>query len=297
MQGTSNLTSTFIRAPLLRVSVPFILGLVSGRFLPVPMTLGWALVLCSFFLWIYLAWRTQVYGRRWQAGAVLFILLFAFGNLWQGVRSDLRRADHVGQLAEQASGWEVQVTEVISANGRTVRAWTDVRAALIDGQARPATGRMMVTLLHDSTRRAIRTTDRLLLASKAVPIDKTPNPGGFDVRQWAGTRAVYHESFAPLERWKLVSEPAPSGDIFERAQKQIATWLVGSGLPDRERGLVKAILLGLRDELDREQNQDFVRSGTIHVLAVSGAHVGIIYVAVLWGLVLLGKNRPGRIIR
>lgn len=49
--------------------------------------------------------------------------------------------------------------------------------------------------------------------------------------------------------------------------------------------------------MERDQNMAFVRSGTIHVLAVSGTHVGIIYVAVLWGLLFLGKARRGRIIR
>ncbi len=297
MHGSGNLTSAFIRAPLLRLSVPFILGLIAGRLIMVPMVVGWGIVLSSFGLWLYLAFRKQVYGQRWLSGMVLFAMVLSFGYLWQVIRSERGRADHIGQLAEQASGWEVEVSEVASANARTVRLWTSLRAAIVDGVPRPASGNLMVTLLHDSTRRSVQTSDRLVLAAKATCIDKVPNPGGFDVRQWAANRDVYHESFAALDRWNFVNERSRDKGFFTKARARISSWLLVSGLPDRERALVKAILLGMRDELARDQNQAFVRSGTIHVLAVSGTHVGIIYVAVLWGLVFLGKSKRGRLIR
>ena len=297
MHGSGNLTSAFIRAPLLRAAVPFILGLIIARLFMAPLTYGWSILLCSFGLWLYLSFRKQVYGLRWLSGVVLFVVLLSFGNLWQNLRSDLGRPDHVGQLADSATGWEVEVTEVASDNGRTVRAWAKARAAIKDGVARPASGDLMITILYDSTRRVVQAYDRIVLASKAIPIDKMPNPGGFDVRQWAANRGVYHECFAPLERWGHVSGSSYGKGLFEHARERISGWLLVSGLPDRERALVKAILLGMRDELARDQNQAFVRSGTIHVLAVSGTHVGIIYVAVLWGLIFLGKNRRGRLIR
>ena len=297
MHGSGNLTSAFIRAPLLRLSVPFILGLIAGRLLMVPTVVGWGIVLSSFGIWLYLAFRKQVYGQRWLSGVLLFAMVLSFGYLWQGIRSERGRADHIGQLAEQASGWEVEISEVASANARTVRLWTSVRAAIVDGVPRPASGNLMVTILHDSTRRSVQISDRLVLAAKATCIDKMPNPGGFDLRQWAGNRDVYHESFAALDRWNFVNERSRDKGFFNKARERISSWLVVSGLPDRERALVKAILLGMRDELARDQNQAFVRSGTIHVLAVSGTHVGIIYVAVLWGLVFLGKSKRGRLIR
>lgn len=297
MQGSGNLTSAFIRAPLLRAAVPFILGLVAGRMFMVPWTVGWIVVLCSFGLWLFLSFRKQIFGFRWLPGIGMFVLLLSFGSLWQNLRSDLGRVDHVGELTDTATGWEVEVTEVASDNGRTVRAWAKARTAIVDGQTQPASGGLMITLLHDSTRRTIQTYDRLMLASRATRIDKMPNPGGFDVRQWAASRDVYHECFTPMDRWDHASAASNSKGLFEQARERISGWLLVSGLPDRERALVKAILLGMRDELARDQNQAFVRSGTIHVLAVSGTHVGIIYVAVLWGLIFLGKDKRGRLIR
>ncbi|MBZ0205402.1 MAG: competence protein ComEC family protein [Flavobacteriales bacterium] len=297
MHGSGNLTSALIRAPLLRTALPFLAGLVLGRWIPLSLGIGWALLLMCFACWAFLAFRAQAYHTRWASGVVLSVLLVAFGAFWQGLHTDKGRSDHVEKLAAKATGWEVEVTELASVKERSVRAWTSARAAIIDGEARPASGGMLVTVLTDSTRGALQPGTRLMLASRAEPIGKVPDPGGFDLRQWAAGRGVQHECFAPLERWTLSGKPSSGKGIFELARERIAGWLLVSGLPDRERALVKAILLGMRDELDRDQNQAFVRSGTIHVLAVSGTHVGIIYVAVLWALIFLGKGKQGRLVR
>ena len=297
MQGSGTFTSAIIRAPLLRAGIPFILGLVLGLWLQISYTIGWGVVLLAFGLWLFLAFRKQQYGSRWASGLALFVLILAFGAMWQRLHAAESRKDYIGRLAAKASGWEVDVEEVASAKERSVRAWVEVRGAIVDGKAVPASGKMLVTLLRDSTRETPRTGDQLLLASRAAPIERIPNPGGFDVRQWAGGRGVGYECFAPDDRWFVLSSRPGGSGFFEKVRGRISAWLLRSGLPDRERALVKAILLGLRDELEPDQNQAFVRSGTIHVLAVSGSHVGIIYVAVLWGLLFLGKSKRSRILR
>lgn len=297
MHGSGTFASAIIRTPLLRAVIPFILGLVLGLWLPISFTFGWGVVLLVFLFWAFLSFRKQKYGSRWASGVALFVLLLGFGNLWQRLHSAESRKDSVGRLAASASGWEVEIAEVASAKERSVRAWVKARAAFIDGKVVPASGRMLVTLLRDSTRETPRTGDHLLLVSRATPIERIPNPGGFDVRQWAAGRGAGYECFASGDRWSvLCSRPGGLG-FFEKTRGRISGWLLRSGLPDRERALVKAILLGMRDELEPEQNQAFVRSGTIHVLAVSGTHVGIIYIAVLWGLIFLGKSTRGRLIR
>lgn len=297
MHGSSNLTSAFLRAPLLRAAIPFILGLLLARAFVVPLFITWGIVLLLAGTWAFLAFRKQEYRKRWQQGVALYLLLFTFGALWQRLHAEQLRADHLGNFLETATGWEVEVTEVASVGERTFRAWTEVEAGFVDGTARPASGRMLITLLRDSTKGTPRNGDRLVLASPAEKIDRIPDPGGFDVGQWAASRGVYHECFAPAERWDFRGGRSAKAGIFEHAQEQISRWLHKSNLPDRERALAKAILLGLRDELEPDQNQAWVRSGTIHALAVSGSHVGIIYIAVLWGLAFLGHARWGKFTR
>lgn len=296
MRNSDRLSSALARAPFLRAAVPFIAGLLLGRWMLPGLVAGWAWVIGLFIVWLWVSFRPQQYRWRWVPGAVFFALVLCIGVFWQALRDPLRRPDHVGGAFQAANGVVVEVEQVASARAGIVRAWAKARAVVDGAGARPASGGLLVTLLSDSSGRTVRAGDRLVLAAAVLPITKVPDPGGFDARQWAASRGVYHECFAPKEHWAFMGPPVEKSG-FEQMRDRISAWLKASGLPERERALAKALLLGIRDEMATDQNQAFIRSGTIHVLAVSGSHVGIIYVAVLWGLVFLGKGQRGRWLR
>jgi competence protein ComEC len=291
------LTRAFVRAPMLRAVLPFVLGLALGRAWPVPLVPAWVVVMGLAACFAFVSFRGQHYRSRWYNGAVLALLLVAVGVLWQRLHTTELQRDDVGRFAHNATGWVVRVDELASVNERTVRAWVDVQRAIVDGEPRVAQGRMLATVMRDTTVGDPQIGDRLLVEGQAEPIDRVPDPGGFDQRQWAAGHGTFHACFAPLGHWAFLGPKADHAGFFEHARRQITGWLHRCGLPDRERALVKAILLGLRDELEPDQNQAFVQSGTIHALAVSGSHVGIIYIAVLWGLSFMGKGPWGRIAR
>lgn len=297
MAVNSGFVRAFIRAPMLRAAVPFMLALFVARWRPLPLAWGWSFLALGLAVWLWAAFRHRSYAARWVHGAAFFLLVFAFGLLWQALHNDRAFRHHVDHFQERATGWELEVNAPPVDHGRTVRAWTVARAALVDGTWQPATGGVLLTLLTDSTRALPGQGDKLVVKAAVEPIARVPVPGGFDVRQWAAGRGVFHQAFAPAGRWRQAGDGHRGPDLFEQARTRINAWLRASGLPDRDRALVKALLLGQRDELDTDQTQAFVRSGTIHVLAVSGAHVGIIYAALLWALVWLAKDLRGRLVR
>jgi len=101
-----------------------------------------------------------------------------------------------------------------------------------------------------------------------------------------------------LRARRLEAEPAPPTPtaLLPRLRQAWAGALDRS-LPPREAGLAQALLLGLRGNLDPEMRRDFRASGTAHLLAVSGLHVGMVLAGGLalarwmaggyrWGLLL-----------
>lgn len=62
----------------------------------------------------------------------------------------------------------------------------------------------------------------------------------------------------------------------DRADALHGNRLLGRYLDHRRSALAAAVLLGAREQLDPEQKQAFRETGTIHLLAISGLHVGIL---------------------
>ena len=68
-------------------------------------------------------------------------------------------------------------------------------------------------------------------------------------------------------------------------------------LEGKEYAVVSALVAGYTDDLDIETMKAFADTGTLHVLSVSGMHVGIIYYVLNLLLLFLSKHRYGNILR
>ena len=64
------------------------------------------------------------------------------------------------------------------------------------------------------------------------------------------------------------------------------------GIDGKELGILSALTLGYREELDKDVQRAFSASGAMHVLAVSGLHTGIVWGIVVWILTLGGWRLP-----
>ncbi len=62
-------------------------------------------------------------------------------------------------------------------------------------------------------------------------------------------------------------------------------------LHDRQAGLASALLLGGREHMDWDRTEPFVTTGTVHLLAISGVHVGILALGFWWVARLLALRR------
>lgn len=292
-----NFFSVMARAPMVRLALPFALGIAVERSGWFPLWSALTLLVVTSIPVVAILLRRTVFERRWVRGVAVSSWFLVFGICWGALRDPLSRPTHV---AVDGAAVEERVLHITAINGiseKVVRADARVVSAMEDGEIRPRTGTIMLTLMRREGTADPLAGDELVVRSVVEPITRVPDPGGFDRRSWAASRGMYHETFAGPEQWAVIGHAWRWTDLFEPTRQRVSSWLAESGLPDRERALVKALVLGLRDELDHDQRDAFVRSGTIHVLAVSGTHVGFIYVMLLFMTKWWGHTARARRIR
>jgi competence protein ComEC len=109
-----------------------------------------------------------------------------------------------------------------------------------------------------------------------LPIPNEYNPGSFNQQKYWSTKRIYHKAYGSRAHWKEIK--AASGSLFyrDKAQQYISN-ILGRALKDSiSLGLMDALLLGNKSGLSADIMTDFKRTGAMHILAVSGLHVGIL---------------------
>lgn len=113
---------------------------------------------------------------------------------------------------------------------------------------------------------------------KLHPLPFNTNPMAFDYGEWLKKRGI--QAIAYLHADELLS--LEIGDGKHQSSFLEFRWAMISHLFSKLEGgaseeLLPALLLGYRSAVEQETRQDFMSSGVVHVLAVSGLHIGLMY--------------------
>lgn len=141
--------------------------------------------------------------------------------------------------------------------------------------------------------------DTLMIREGLRPVSGPKNPGQFDYRKYLERNGIYHQSYltpgsaqvmGPMKKWTVKK-------LAFMVHRRLAGILQESGLEERERATAQALLLGDKSQIDEETYQAYSSSGTIHILCVSGLHVGVIYLILDLLLGFLPANKSARWVR
>jgi competence protein ComEC len=175
---------------------------------------------------------------------------------------------------------------------------TFLKCAFIqDYKNNPISGYIQVMLPTDSMSENFRYGDMIAFSGAPQLLDKSKNPFEFDYAQFQHFRNIYYRIYLSEEQLKLLkrntgnrlfsSVYALRAYFIEVLHQHIATL--------DERAVAGAILLGYRDDMSNDIVQAYASSGALHVMSVSGLHVGIIFLALQFLLAWMDKYPKLRI--
>ena len=124
--------------------------------------------------------------------------------------------------------------------------------------------------------------DRFIFFSEIEPFKSLNNPDGFDYSQYMYNKGYAGYTFIRDGSWETLDRTS-SGFLIQGIQlrQKILDFYKSLNLNKDEFALLSAITLGYKDALSDDVKESFRATGTAHILAVSGMHIGIIYLVIL----------------
>jgi competence protein ComEC len=159
-------------------------------------------------------------------------------------------------------------------------------------------GNVLLNLQKDSVLEAVKIGDYLYFKTDFLTIDKPKNPYQFNYKSYLEKQGVQHQVF--LTNTKYLHKESSQNSIYKIAEgvrSRIEEKLQLNGFKGEELAVIKALILGQRNTISKELLQEYTKAGAIHILAVSGLHVGIILLILTSLFKPLEKLKNGKVIK
>lgn len=285
--------------PFFRHAIALLVGIFFTE--KYPQFIWWTICagLTAALVYGFLIWkheRRTIRPLSLMQGALLLLIFAALGSVLIYGSDPVRHADHISRAPEPPEAYEAVVTNLPEGRAKTYKVELQIRRGRVGGTYRPMSGRVMAYLSKGDSAHPTslpRYGDVWLVLRPPLPADPPLNPAEFDYRRHLAHRGITHQQYIlPWQRRVLTNEPPNHLTALAYRANHWADSLFTSRIGTRaEYGIVNAMLLGVRDDLDQSQYDTYAAAGAVHILSVSGLHVGILFVILSW---VLGRLAPGK---
>ncbi len=269
--------------PFVRLFFPFALGIVAAEYgLPLPMLFCNVMLCISMLCIAFLVARTIAFKWRWLFGIPLSIFLFLFGFQSVFYRNELNDAQHFKQfLTEQTEQMSLATVTDFSERANNYRLTLSLQKIGTAADSMHAcVGNLLVYIRKDSLEKAPpQYGDLILIKSTIRQVEPPKNPDAFDFQKYLHRQNIHYQTFTTLDNVAILGERRgnPIQQLAVKWQKRLLAILKKHLTTDREFAVGSALLLGYRDAVGEEVRNAYVQTGSMHILAVSGMHIVLIF--------------------
>ncbi|MDB4303229.1 competence protein ComEC family protein, partial [Desulfosarcina sp.] len=159
-------------------------------------------------------------------------------------------------------------------------------------------GKLLLNIEKDSTVNALNVDDRFQLKTTLTEINTPLNPHQFNYKNYLAKQYIYHQVYSKNSSlFKLNSNTQTVFGLAANLRENINLKLKKSDFNENELAIINALLLGQRQDINKEIYNNYTKAGAIHILAVSGLHVGIILLFLSFVFKPIEKLKHGKIIK
>jgi competence protein ComEC len=271
--------------PYLRFIVPFVLGLAAGGWMDQPVPYLGPVLFTGVLLAVMLAVRKIPYRFRWVFGAYLHLLLFFAGYFHCVAYNELRRPDHFAFKTAPGAQYLIGTVYKSPSHGAKLKVPVQVEAiGTSPDSMQPATGNLLLFLEITSETDSIRYGDRLGLYATPRSCEPPKNPYAFDYRRYLHFQNIHYQAFVKTDSLEVLSRNHGTA-LWRTAyrSRDRLLGLLGKYFPTAdEYAVASALLVGYTDDLSEDLRTAYAQTGSMHALAVSGTHVGMLYVGLMF---------------
>ncbi|WP_373518085.1 ComEC/Rec2 family competence protein [Pricia sp.] len=286
----------------IKLTLLLVLGILLGRylqpdvFLPVTFAVLFLVLLGFLFYRDKRATPFTTHGKNSILFGILVVLTtISIGILAVSSTYPKNQPGHYSHKDVTGSHlWKIKIHEVLKSSTYSDRYVAKVLAL----ENEKASGRLLLSFPLDSLAEKLEADDELIVYTELSVINPPLNPHQFDYQNYLEGLGISNQM--RLHGNDFLTTQNPERTMYgmaARFRNQIITNLKKAHFGKEELGIIQALLLGQRNEISEETYDSYKNAGAVHILAVSGLHIGIILLLLQFLLRPLERLPKGKTIK
>lgn len=263
----------FSKHPVFHIIIFLVLGILCGYYFPVSIKI---IASISIFLIVALSIIFQLTKKNSKYlslfSIVTFIIFFTIGYTSINIKNDLNRKNHYTHFSEDGL-FLLKVTNELKQS----KYYDKYEAEIIQINNKNSHGKILLNIYKDSLSKRLNIDDEIITSGTLNEVNGVKNPFQFNYKKYLARKNIYRQLTIKKEQYKVLKTEINSLNGYaHKIRNKISKSLKKSGFNSKTLSIINALLLGKRQEVSKEIIENYTKAGAIHILAISGLHIGII---------------------
>ncbi len=291
---------SWFKYPFIRLLVPFALGIwMAFSFEGISFGRKDVFILLIFLsllliLLVLISSLIKEYRYRWIFSVVLFFYLLTIGVLLVEIKDYKLQFNDISNFCGNSEYYVARLLECPTVKDKSIKAMLGIEAAKTDdGSVYDVDSKIIAYFEKSEKSSNLAYGDCIIVLKNPEEVEKPPNPEQFDYKDYLYKKGVKYQVYLKSDDW-LVLNHNDANPIY-RFSYFIRDFLLETmknlGIKENEYAVAAAILLGYDDILPLELRQQYVAAGAMHILCVSGLHVGVVFMVFSYMLIFLDDKK------
>ena len=279
---------------IIKLAIYFVIGILLAFYFFIPTALSLKIA-TSFFIILCLLYfiNRDRHKKSFAFGAFVCLTSISFGALFTNLHNEERQEIHYLKLETENLPITFRIKGVLKPSLYSEK----YSIVILNIGDQPAYGKALLNVSKNNSISRLDVDNIYITKAILKPIPKALNPHQFNYNSYLEKQYIYkqlHTTTAQL--FLLNTKKHTIYGYADAIRKHINTSLSSNNFSTDELSIINALILGQRQDLSKNITTDYINAGAIHILAVSGLHVGLILLILNYILKPLHRFKRGKLI-
>jgi competence protein ComEC len=263
---------------IIKLTIFLVTGILLSHFVEIPLkNIGIISAILLVLLAVIYIISKPLFSKNIWFGCVAYLFMVSLGILIENLHDQRHFKNHYTSKSEYkteaTSLIRLKITGILKPNNYNDK----YVVKLIKLDSVSVTGLAVLNVKKDSLFKPFAVDEILVLKTRLSPIQNPLNPNQFSYKQYLENKYIYAQMHANYNDVFIESSNKNTiGGFANAIRTHINKKLKEHSFKPNELAIINALLLGQRQDISQDVYNDYKNAGALHILAVSGLHVGIV---------------------